>query len=143
MPSHHVSPPPYPWLPPLCPPPQQNARSPPCGILGVYGSAVKPTEGTALSLTSQSGHFNPQCQMGVYSKLAENLASESCFPHSTPVMLEPLAVLAVAVASQPRGWVLPADPVPPAVPGGLQALPVPTVAVTDPPAPLSSFNSPT
>lgn len=58
-------------------------------------------------------------------------------------MLEPLAVLAVAIRSQPRGCVLPAGPVPPAVPGGLQALPVPTVAVTDPPPPPSSFNSPT
>lgn len=135
VPSHHVSPLPYPWLPLLCPHPQQNARSSPCGILGFYGSAVKPTEGTAPSLTSQSGHFNPQCQKAVYPRLAENLASESCFLRFAPVMLEPLAGLAVAVPSQPRGCVLPAGPVSPIVPGGLQALPVPTVAVTEIPCP--------
>lgn len=70
--------------------------------------------------------------MGIYPRFAENLDSQSVFPHSTLVMLEPVAVLAVAVRSQPRGCGLPAGPVPPTVPGGLQALPVPTVAVTDP-----------
>lgn len=58
--------------------------------------------------------------MGIYPRFAENLGSQSFFPCSTLVMLEPLAVLAVAVLSQPRGCVLPAGPVPP------------TVAVTDP-----------
>lgn len=70
--------------------------------------------------------------MGIYPRFAENLGSESFFPPSILVMLEPLAVLAVAVPSQPRGCVLPVGVLPPTVPSGLQALPVPTVAVTDP-----------
>lgn len=80
--------------------------------------------------------------MGVYLGLQSTWVLRAS-PGSALVKLEPLAVLAVAVPSQPRGFVLPAGLVPPTMPGGLQALPVPTAAITDSRPPLASFNSPT
>lgn len=84
-----------------------------------------------LSLSSQSDLFNPQCLMGVYPGLQRTWVLRAS-PGSALVTLEPLSVLAVAVPSRPRGCVLPAGPVPPAMSGGLQALPVPIAAITDP-----------
>lgn len=84
-----------------------------------------------LSLSSQSDLFNPQCLMGVYPGLQRTWVLRAS-PGSALVTLEPLSVLAVAVPSRPRDCVLPAGPVPSAMSGGLQALPVPIAAITDP-----------
>lgn len=69
--------------------------------------------------------------MGVYPGLQRTWVLRAS-PGSALVTLEPLSVLAVAVPSRSRGCVLPAGPVPPAMSGGLQALPVPIAAITDP-----------